>query len=113
MEEYGFVYMWYDKKHKRYYVGSHWGKENDGYICSSFLVKPMIEEAPNDWERTILARGSWETMGIAEILHLKKTDAVNNPQSLNQTNGSGKIVFKDRIASSKPKVSIRAILEQE
>lgn len=108
-----FVYKWTHKQTGKWYIGKHSGAEDDGYICSSFLVKPMIEEAPNDWERTILTRGSWEQMGIAEILHLKKTDAVNNPQSLNQTNGSGKIVFKDRIASSKPKVSIRAILEQE
>ena len=35
MEKYGFVYIWYDRKHKRYYIGSHWGSEDDGYICSS------------------------------------------------------------------------------
>ena len=23
-EKYGFVYIWHDRKHKRYYIGSHW-----------------------------------------------------------------------------------------
>ena len=35
MEKYGFVYIWYDKKRKMYYIGSHWGTDDDGYICSS------------------------------------------------------------------------------
>ena len=34
-EKYGFIYIWYDRKHQRYYLGRHWGTENDGYICSS------------------------------------------------------------------------------
>ena len=29
-EPYGFVYIWYDRKYKKYYIGSHWGYENDG-----------------------------------------------------------------------------------
>jgi hypothetical protein len=26
--EYGIVYLWYDIKHQRFYLGSHWGTEN-------------------------------------------------------------------------------------
>ena len=33
--KYGFVYIWYDRKHHRYYIGCHWGTIDDGYICSS------------------------------------------------------------------------------
>lgn len=33
--KYGFVYLWFDRKHKRYYVGCHWGTTEDGYVCSS------------------------------------------------------------------------------
>jgi len=32
MQKYGFVYIWFDRKHKRYYIDSHWGKEDDSYI---------------------------------------------------------------------------------
>ena len=41
MEKYGFVYIWYDRKHKRYYIGCRWGTENDGYICSSSWMKKI------------------------------------------------------------------------
>lgn len=35
MEKHGFVYIWFDKKKNMFYIGSHWGHEQDGYICSS------------------------------------------------------------------------------
>ena len=56
MEKYGFVYIWYDKKHKRYYIGSHWGSENDGYICSSRWMRKAYRRRPNDFKRRIIAR---------------------------------------------------------
>lgn len=31
----GFVYLWRDRKHKMYYLGSHVGAEDDGYIASA------------------------------------------------------------------------------
>ena len=52
----GFVYLWYDRKHKRYYVGSHWGTENDGYICSSTWMKQAYFHRPEDFKRRILKR---------------------------------------------------------
>jgi len=54
MEKYGFVYIWYDKKHKRFYVGSHWGLENDGYICSSRWMRNSYKRRPNDFKRKLL-----------------------------------------------------------
>lgn len=51
----GFVYIWYDRKHKRYYVGSHWGSPRDGYICSSSWMKRAQERRPCDFKRRILA----------------------------------------------------------
>lgn len=53
-EKYGFVYIWYDRKHKRYYIGSHWGTEDDGYICSSPWMKQAYKHRPNDFKRRIL-----------------------------------------------------------
>jgi hypothetical protein len=54
MEKYGFVYIWFDRKHKRYYVGCHWGKINDGYICSSNWMRDAYKRRPNDFKRRIL-----------------------------------------------------------
>lgn len=54
MEKYGFVYIWFDRKHKRYYIGSHWGREDDGYICSSKWMKDSYKRRSNDFKRRII-----------------------------------------------------------
>lgn len=52
----GFVYIWRDRKHNRYYIGSHWGDEDDGYICSSSWMKRAYKLRPLDFKRRILSR---------------------------------------------------------
>lgn len=56
MKKYGFVYLWYDKKKKMYYVGSHWGTEDDGYVCSSRWMMKAYKRRPDDFKRRILKR---------------------------------------------------------
>jgi hypothetical protein len=56
MEKYGFVYIWYDRKHKRYYIGSHWGTENDGYICSSTWMRNAYKYRKEDFKRRIITK---------------------------------------------------------
>jgi len=57
MQKYGFVYIWYDRKHKRYYIGCHWGFEGDGYICSSNWMRDSFRRRPEDFKGPkILAR---------------------------------------------------------
>src|SRR5271157_2191389 len=53
-EKYGFVYRWYDKKHNRYYIGAHWGDENDRYICSSKWMLQAYKKRKEDFLREIL-----------------------------------------------------------
>lgn len=53
-EKYGFVYIWFDRKHKRYYVGCHWGEINDGYICFSNWMRDAYKRRPKDFKRKIL-----------------------------------------------------------
>ena len=57
MEKEGFVYIWFDKKHKRYYIGCHWGTIDDGYICSSSWMKRGYKLRPTDFKRRIIKRG--------------------------------------------------------
>lgn len=52
----GFIYVWYDRKHKRYYVGSHWGTETDNYICSSNWMYNTWKRRSQDFKRRIVAR---------------------------------------------------------
>ena len=56
MEKFGFVYIWYDRKHKRYYVGSHWGTEDDGYICSQDNMRNNYNNRIEDFRRRIIKR---------------------------------------------------------
>lgn len=54
--KYGIIYLWFDRKHKRYYIGRHWGNENDGYICSSTWMKSSYNRRKEDFKRRILGR---------------------------------------------------------
>jgi hypothetical protein len=54
--KYGFVYIWYDRKRKMFYIGCHWGTEDDGYICSSNRMRDAYRRRPQDFKRRILKR---------------------------------------------------------
>jgi hypothetical protein len=56
MEKYGFVYIWFDKKHKRFYIGSHWGTEDDGYVCSSRWMRKSYKRRSDDFKRRIVSK---------------------------------------------------------
>lgn len=56
MEKYGFIYLWYDKKRKMYYLGCHWGTEDDGYICSSNRMRDAYRRRPDDFRRKVISR---------------------------------------------------------
>ena len=56
MEKYGFVYIWRDRKHKMFYIGCHWGTEDDGYVCSSNRMRNAYNRRPNDFKRKIITK---------------------------------------------------------
>jgi len=56
MEKYGFVYIWFDRKHKKYYIGSHWGTVEDGYICSSTWMRNAYKYRKEDFKRRIITK---------------------------------------------------------
>jgi hypothetical protein len=66
-EKFGFVYIWYDRKHKRFYIGSHWGFEDDGYICSSNWMRHAYRRRPQDFKRRILTRYYGNRRGLYDI----------------------------------------------
>jgi hypothetical protein len=55
-QKYGFVYIWKDRKRKMYYIGSHWGTECDGYVCSSNRMRDAYRRRPIDFTRRILEK---------------------------------------------------------
>jgi hypothetical protein len=50
------VYVWYDRRFKRYYIGCHWGREDDCYICSSTWMRNSYRRRPQDFKRKIISR---------------------------------------------------------
>jgi len=50
----GFVYLWYDKKRKKFYLGSHLGLPTDGYTGSNRRFKSAQKSRPESFKRRIL-----------------------------------------------------------
>ena len=65
-EKSGFVYIWYDRKRKMYYIGSHWGTETDGYICSSNRMRDAYRRRPQDFKRRIIKQNILRTDLLTE-----------------------------------------------
>lgn len=106
-----FAYRWTHVPTKKWYVGSRTAPGcniNDGYVCSSKLVKEMITTSPNEWTREILFLGTIEEVMQFEVNYLKAEDAKNNTLSFNRHNGDGKFTSTGKIVatSTKQKMSL-------
>ena len=49
-----FLYVWYDKCRKMFYVGMHEGQITDGYVSSSRWFNGEYQYRPNDFKRKII-----------------------------------------------------------
>jgi len=106
-----YVYKWTHIPTLKWYIGSRCRKgchPDDGYICSSRIVKPMIEAFPSEWHREIIATGTQKEMAALEIEILECLDAMHDSRSYNQSNGNGigwnKIYGIPRRESTKEKI---------
>ena len=88
-----FLYIWRNLLTGKWYIGSRTRKgchPNDGYLCTSKHVRPMIRENPTEWVRTVLCIGHPKDMRKLEADYLTLLDAKHDPMSYNQHNGDGK-----------------------
>ena len=88
-----YIYKWTHLPTSKWYIGVRTKQgchPNDGYICSSKIVKPLIETSPAEWRREILHTGTLEEMIKMETTILTELDAKNNKNSYNLQNGDGK-----------------------
>lgn len=102
-----FLYKWTQHSTGMWYIGSRTARNchpNDGYICSSKVVKPLIKETPRDWNREILVIG--EPLYIRELENkiLSKLDAANDAMSYNKTNADGIFVGAPHSEETKNKL---------
>ena len=81
-----FVYKWTHIPTLNWYVGFHYGTQDDGYICSSKFVRKMISSNPTDWKREIIAEGESKEMYKLETTILQTIDARSDNRSYNRHN---------------------------
>lgn len=89
-----FVYKWTEISTGKWYIGAHFSQgchPDDGYICSSRIVLPLITNKPEDWTREIIeVCDSPQTAKRRETEILCEMDAAADPMSYNQSNSDGK-----------------------
>jgi len=83
----GFVYKWTNTKNGMWYVGSHAGTINDGYVGGGVYFNRVVKEhGLKIFKRKILYVGT--KFREREHEFLLKTDAMNNKKSYNLKNAA-------------------------
>lgn len=111
-EKYGFVYLWYDRKHKRYYIGCHWGTESDGYLCSSNWMRDAYKRRPEDFKRRILTSNIKDRTLMLEteynwLQKIKKEELGKRYYNLSRKHFGHWSTDEQKVLSLKEKISIR------
>jgi len=91
--EQAYVYRWTELSTGKWYIGSRTAKgchPNDGYICTSKVVKPLIIANPNNWQRNIIYLGASKNALNFEMQMLVGLNAAKREDSYNQHNQDGK-----------------------
>jgi len=86
-----FIYQWFDRGLNKFYIGSHYGEVNDGYLFGGIDIKKEYKERPNDFERKILSYhlvSEYSEIRRIEKEYLIKYDVENNDSFYNRTNES-------------------------
>jgi hypothetical protein len=110
-----YVYKWTHKPTQKWYIGSRTNKTahpDDGYICSSQIVKPLILANPTEWERKIIATGSSKEMRQKEQQLLKLYNAAKNHMSYNRSNWGGPVEGSGRKKGTTEKIKASVILAE-
>ena len=80
----GIVYQWTNIDNQKWYIGSHYGRLDDGYIGSGKVFKKAFAKNPNKMTRQILHIG--KDFRQAEEYYLLSLDAARDRQSYNMKN---------------------------
>ena len=105
-ESHGYVYKWTELSTGKWYIGSRSAKNchiNDGYICSSKIVKPLIQNNPDNLIREILWIGERISTRNIETMILLELNAALCELSYNQTNSDGKFHTIGKVPHNKGK----------
>ena len=100
----GFVYIWWDTVKNWYYVGSHIGTADDGYVCSSVPMMHAYNKRPQAFRRRILESGQYESgsaLRDRETLWLQPIDPSETLTGPNRSANSVKYYNTKRLAQGR------------
>ena len=63
----GYVYIWYDTVAKLFYVGGHYGRIDDKYICSNKSMLRAYKNRPHSFRFRVLQKTYGDTKNLREI----------------------------------------------
>jgi len=75
----GYVYIWYDTKSKFFYIGGHYGKVDDAYICSNKPMKRAYNIRPTTFRFKVLEYTIGTTKDL-RILEQKWLDKIKDSE---------------------------------
>lgn len=86
-----FIYIWKDNLLYKYYIGSHVGNIEDGYLFGGIDIKKEYKQRPEDFERMVLSYhiiNEYKEIRDIEKKYLIKYDVENKDEFYNRTNES-------------------------
>jgi hypothetical protein len=96
MGYFGYVYIWYDNKHRKFIIGSHHGTIEDRYTTSTggIHVRNIFKSRPQTMKFRVLEYNrDTDDVKITQKLEQKwlnmRPDIKNNPRYYNMTNQAG------------------------
>ena len=112
MKKQGLIYIWYDRKYQRFYIGCHWGTETDGYICSSSWMKKSFKKRPQDFKKRYLKKNisTRQEMFTEEQRYLnmiKPNEIKHRYYNLNIKNNEIWSKYDENIKTISEKISIK------
>lgn len=105
-----YLYKWTEISSGKWYIGARYATgcyPDDGYLCTSKIVKPMILENKDNWQREILCIGDPQYIVEIESAYLTALNAKDDPLSFNKHNGDGKFSTLGKPSALKGKVGNR------
>lgn len=97
----GFVYIWYDNLRKMFYIGSHWGRSDDSYLCSNKRLYNAIKKRPENFKRRIIEKDIPDKKNLLEReqywLNMIKDEELSSVSSV--TNNTAKYYNYKKFAS--------------
>lgn len=89
----GFIYLWLNLINGKLYLGSHFGKDDDGYIGSGVLFKKAVKKyGISNFRRFILEyvkNSTHKELLSIETWYLKRLDVMRSGKYYNLTESSG------------------------